>query len=107
MKRTVSILVVVLLAASVMSAAHVTAQGLPYPGMPSGSGAPAEAKKQIEGTIKSVDPDGGVVTLGDGTRLMIPASVRIQRDALKEGAAVKASYEERGGQKIVTSIEVR
>ncbi len=106
MKRTVSILVVALLAASVVSTAHVMAQGLPYPGMPAGSGAPAEAK-QIEGKIKSVDPDGGVVTLEDGTRLMIPASLKVQRDALKEGATVKASYEEKGGQKIVTSIEVQ
>ncbi len=107
MKRTLSILVVILLA-SVMSAAPVMAQApQPYPQMPGGSGAPAEAKKQVEGTIKSVDPDGGVVTLDDGTKLMIPASLRTQRGALKEGAMVKASYEDRGGQKIVTSIEVR
>jgi hypothetical protein len=105
MKRTLSILVVILLA-SVMSAAHVMAQGLPYPGTPGGSGAPAEAK-QIEGKIKSVDPDGGVIMLDDGTRLMVPASARLRRDALKEGATVKVSYEERAGQKIITSIEVQ
>ncbi len=92
MKRTFSILVVILLAASVVSATEVMAQ--------------AAQEKQIEGMIKSVDPNGGVVMLEDGTRLMIPASVRVQRDALKEGVPVKASYEETGGQKIVTSIEV-
>jgi len=92
MKRTLSILVVILLAASIVSATEAMAQ--------------AAQEKQIEGTIKSVDPDGGVIMLEDGTRLMIPASVRVQRDALREGAPVKARYEESGGQKIVTSIEV-
>ncbi|MBI1894775.1 MAG: DUF1344 domain-containing protein [Candidatus Rokubacteria bacterium] len=108
MKRILSILVIFLLA-SAMSAAHVVAQApQPYPQMPSGSGTPAEAKKQVEGTIKNVDPDGGVVTLEDGTRLMIPASVRVQRAALKEGATVKASFTENpAGQKIGTSIEVQ
>ena len=105
MKRILSILAVVLLAASVVSTAHVMAQApQPYTQMPGGSGAPAEAK-QIEGKIKSFN--GGVVTLEDGTKLMIPASVKVQRDALKEGATVKASYEERTGLKIVTSIEVQ
>ena len=94
MKRTLSILVVILLA-SVMSAAPVIAQG---------AGAPAEMK-QIEGKIKTVD--GGLVTLDDGTKLMIPASVKVERASLKEGATVKASYEQRAGQNIVTSIEVR
>ncbi len=104
MKRTLSILVVILLA-SVMSAAPVMAQGVPYPGMPGGSGAPAEAK-QIEGKIKNFE--GGVVTLDDGTKLMIPASVKVERASLKEGAAVKASFTENAaGQKIVTSIEVQ
>jgi len=93
MKRTLSILVVILLAASVVSATAAMAQA-PHP------------EKQIEGMIKSVDPDRGVVMLEDGTKLMIPAAVRVQRDALREGVPVKASYEESGGQKIVTSIEV-
>jgi Cu/Ag efflux protein CusF len=92
MKRGFSILVVILLAASVVSATEAMAQ--------------AAQEKQIEGMIKSVDPDRGVVVLEDGTRLMIPAAVRVQRDALREGVPVKASYEESGGQKIVTSIEV-
>lgn len=64
-------------------------------------------ERDIQGTIRSVDPDGGVVVLEDGTRLTIPASLRPHRDALKEGATVKVSYEERGGEKVVTSIEVR
>lgn len=98
MKRTFSILGVILLAASVVSATAAMAQA-PHP--------EKQPEKQIEGKIKSVERDGGVVMLEDGTRLMIPAFVRVQRDALKEGVPVKASYEESGGQKIVTSIEVR
>ncbi len=113
MKRTLSILVVILLA-SVMSAAPVMAQApQPYPQMPGGqmpggAGAPAEAK-QIEGKIKTVN--GGLVTLEDGTKLMIPASVlvssKVERASLKEGATIKASFEQRAGQNIVTSIEVQ
>jgi copper chaperone CopZ len=88
-----------------MSAAPVMAQvPQPYPQIPAGAGAPAEAK-QIEGKIKTVD--GGLVTLDDGTKLMIPASVKVERASLKEGATVKASYEQRAGQNIVTSIEVQ
>ncbi len=104
MKRTFSILVVILLA-SVMSVAPVMAQAQqPYPQMPGGAGAPAEAK-QIEGKIKTVD--GGLVTLEDGTKLMIPASVKVERASLKEGATIKANFEQRAGQNIVTSIEVQ
>jgi hypothetical protein len=48
-----------------------------------------------------------MLTLEDGTQLTIPPTVNVPRGALKEGAIVKASFEERGGQKIVTSLEVR
>ena len=48
-----------------------------------------------------------MVTLDDGTKLMIPPALNVQRGALKEGAIVKARYEERGGQKVVTSLEVQ
>jgi hypothetical protein len=42
----------------------------------------------------------------DGTRLMIPGSVTVNPAALKAGATVKASIEEKGGQKVVTAIQV-
>ncbi len=60
----------------------------------------------IEGKIKSVDPTGRVLTLEDGTSLMIPATMKVDRKDLKPGADVKASYEDKGGAKVVTSIEV-
>lgn len=75
---------------------------------PGGSyGAPGMTNaQQIEGTVKSVDPSGRVLMLEDGTQLMIPPTIKVQREALREGAVVKASFEERGGQKVVTSMEV-
>lgn len=48
-----------------------------------------------------------MVKLDDGTELTIPPTVKVQRQVLQEGAIVKASYEERAGEKVVTSIEVR
>jgi hypothetical protein len=58
----------------------------------------------VEGKIANVS--GAKVTLADGTELMIPADVKVQRADLKPGATVKASFEERVGQKVVTAIAV-
>ena len=42
--------------------------------------------------------------LEDGTQLWLAESV--SADDLKEGATVKASYEEKDGKKVVTEIQV-
>ncbi len=68
--------------------------------------APGQAG-HAEGKIKSVDPSGRMLTLEDGTMLTIPPSARVRQDLLREGAIVKASFEEKDGQKLVTSIEVQ
>jgi hypothetical protein len=47
------------------------------------------------------------VTLDDGTMLMFPASLKSWRGALRIGAMIKAAYEVKGGQKVVTSIEAQ
>jgi hypothetical protein len=61
--------------------------------------------KQVEGTIQKVT--GDKVTLADGTELTIPSGLTsVKRSDLKPGASVKASYEEKGSQKMVTSIQV-
>jgi hypothetical protein len=60
----------------------------------------------VEGKIKSVDQAGKVVTLEDGTKLTIPATARVDKNMLKPGANVKASFEEKGADKVVTSIQV-
>jgi NADH dehydrogenase FAD-containing subunit len=63
--------------------------------------------KQIQGQIERVDPSGKMVTLSNGTTLEIPDSVKVNREALKPGAQVQASYEEEaGGQKVATALEV-
>lgn len=54
----------------------------------------------------SVDPYGKMVTLLDGTKLMIPSHVKVQRDALKEGVTVTATFEQKGEQNVVTSLVV-
>src|SRR5262245_1776956 len=61
----------------------------------------------VEGKIKSVDQTGRMLTLEDGTKLMIPASVRVNRKDLMPGTDVKDSFEDKGTQEAVTQIEVR
>jgi Cu/Ag efflux protein CusF len=68
--------------------------------------APAAAQVEVSGKIKSVDPAGKTVLLEDGTRLVIPDSVTTSPGALKAGATVKATVAEKGGQKVVTAIQV-
>ena len=60
---------------------------------------------EITGTVQAVDASGKSVTLDDGTTLMIPASAKVDRKALMPGAEVKASYQEKDGQKIATAIQ--
>lgn len=62
--------------------------------------------EDVQGKIKSVDPTGRQVTLEDGTALMIPAAMKVDRQALQPGADVKASFDVKGKQKIVTAIQV-
>ncbi len=62
--------------------------------------------KTIEGKVMAVDPAGKSLTLDDGTKLMIPETVKFTRADLKPGAAVKAAYEEKDGQKVLTTLEV-
>ena len=62
--------------------------------------------KTIEGKVMAVDPSGKSVTLDDGTKLTIPESVKFSKADLKPGAAVKAAYEEKDGQKVLTHLEI-
>jgi len=66
--------------------------------------APLAWAAEIEGKVTAVDAAG--ITLEDGTQLTIPPTVRFERMAVKPGATVKASYEEKDGQKVVTRIQV-
>jgi hypothetical protein len=59
---------------------------------------------EIEGKIQKVDPAERAFVLEDGTQLWVAEGLSM--DALKEGASVKATYEERDGKKISTGFEV-
>ncbi len=62
------------------------------------------AAADIEGKIRSVETADRAIVLEDGTRLWIAEGVPM--DDLKEGATVKASYEERDGKNVVTNLQV-
>src|SRR5687767_7937625 len=58
----------------------------------------------VEGKVQSMDANDRMVTLEDGTKLWIAEGVSIE--GLKEGAKVKASFEERDGKNVATSVQV-
>ncbi|HWC04423.1 MAG TPA: DUF1344 domain-containing protein [Methylomirabilota bacterium] len=86
-------------------ASIVGAQGSPAPA-PASKKPPTITQSEVNGRVRSVDPAGRTVLLEDGTRLMIPESVAFDPGALKRGATVKATVAEKGGQKVVTAIQV-
>ena len=59
---------------------------------------------EVSGKIQKVDTSDRSIVLEDGTQLWLAESVAA--DDLKEGATVKASYEEKDGKKVVTEIQV-
>jgi Cu/Ag efflux protein CusF len=83
MTKSLTLLVALLLAASVAFAAG----------------------NEVQGKVKSWDSAAGTVTLEDGTTLSVPASIKERAD-IKEGAMVKASFEEKDGKKVDSKIEV-
>ena len=64
------------------------------------------AGNELQGKVKSWDAASNMLTLEDGTQISIPADAKVSRDQLKAGANVKASYEEKDGKKVATSVEV-
>ena len=61
--------------------------------------------EEIQGKIKSLDTTARVFALEDGTRIWVAEGLSM--GTLREGALVKASYEERDGEKVATRIEVK
>jgi Protein of unknown function (DUF1344) len=59
---------------------------------------------EIEGKIQKVDTTDRSFTLEDGTQIWVAEGVPIE--TLKEGSTVKATYEERDGKKVATTLEV-
>jgi hypothetical protein len=61
---------------------------------------------EIEGKIKSVDPATRSITLENGTQLVIPTEAVVEdHRLLQAGAEIRASFEEKNGQKVVLKLE--
>ena len=72
----------------------------------------AQAQSTMPGNMKGPEVEGRVrdvrgeqVTLSDGTTLTVPKS-QAKMGELKAGSKIKATYEERDGKKIVTSLQI-
>jgi hypothetical protein len=59
---------------------------------------------EIQGKIQKIDPAERTIVLEDGTQLWVAEGVSM--DNATEGKSVKASYEERDGKKVVTTLDV-
>lgn len=59
---------------------------------------------EIQGKIQNVNPADRMFVLEDGTQLWVAEGLSV--DTLKQGASVKATFEERDGKKVVTNFEV-
>jgi Protein of unknown function (DUF1344) len=66
--------------------------------------APVAWGADVEGKIKSVDPSGSLLTLDDGTQIVIPPTFTVEKSALMPGLNVKVSYDEKDGQKVAKSF---
>ncbi len=108
MTRAFATLVAVLVAGSAAWAGELTTATKDQPA-PKDASTQFEAPgaKEVAGKVKSLDATGRSLTLEDGTKLTIPHSLKAALGVLEKGATVKATYTEKGGQKVVTSLEVR
>ena len=73
----------------------------------------AAAAADVEGKIQSLDPAGNQLVLEDGTTLVLTEDTTmtmdgnwVKLDELKEGAKVKASYQEKDGKNVAETVEV-
>ena len=104
MVRMLAVVVAVLMTASI-GITGATAQMKTDPAQPKMEKKSDRMGQKVEGTIKSVR--GNVVTLEDGTEISIPSSVKVTKDQLKPGAQISAEYEEKAGQKVARSIQIK
>jgi hypothetical protein len=64
----------------------------------------AVSAAEISGKVQALDAGERVVVLDNGTKLWVAEGLPM--DKLKEGAEVRASYEERDGKNVITALEV-
>lgn len=107
MMKTHKSLGIVLLVAAIVAAVPIGwAVQVQAQGAPQGSPQMAAGAQQVQGKVTALDAAKRTLTLEDGTQLTIPAGAQLPPD-VKEGAMVKASFEERSGQKVLTGLEVQ
>jgi hypothetical protein len=108
MSRFFTVLAVLLAASLILTAGESLAQQQPAPAPKAapGAAAPAGQEKSVEGKIKSWNAATNMLTLEDGTQISVPATVK-ERDKIKEGASVKASYTVTGGKNVAKSLQVQ
>ena len=58
----------------------------------------------MEGKVKQIEVNQRVLTLEDGTKLSWTDSVTVKE--IKQGAQVKATYEEKDGKFVLTNIQI-
>ena len=58
----------------------------------------------MEGKVKQIEVNQRVLTLEDGTKLYWTDSVTVKE--IKQGAQVKATYEEKDGKFVLTNIQI-
>lgn len=101
---------IAVLASLVLTGSYAGAQMTPAPLAPATQVAPSDfampQAQAVQGKIRTLDRARKTLTLEDGTKLTFPVFVKVTPAALKRGAIISAIYEEQGGQKVVTSIEV-
>ena len=65
-----------------------------------------QSSQEIAGKVRLLDESGRKLTLHDGTVLILPSDLPIDRSRLRPGAVVKVGYDEMAGEKIVTGLDV-
>ncbi len=91
----------------------------PAPGAGVGAAAPEKTTKEVEGTVKKVDPAAKSVQVSSGLLGLFGATLEVNAETkinvqgkdgsiadIQEGAKVKASYESRDGKNVAKSIDV-
>jgi Cu/Ag efflux protein CusF len=103
--------VMVTLVGLALTGTYAGAQMTPAPLAPPAQVSPSDfampQAQAVQGKIRTLDRVKKTLTLEDGTKLTFPEYVKVTPAALKRGAMISAIYEEQGGQKLVTSIEVQ
>ena len=84
---------------AVLSAQAQTTKPGTMPEKPMGKAKGAE----VEGRVRNVK--GDQITLASGMKLTVPKT-EAKANELKAGSKIKATYEEIGGKKVVTSLEI-